>query len=338
MPLKLDYYYGGEAEQYNFYRIPKVLFTDAHYSTLSMEAKVLYGLMLDRMSLSVKNTWLDSCGRVYIFFTLEDVISMLNTGHNKAVRLFKELEDIGLIERKKQGQGKPTVIYVKNFILPPEPGQTPPPAPEPPSDPQPETSQNGKSAFPLPGNQAVQTSENRKSKVPETGNQDFPKGERNNTEINNTEINDTDLSIPPLTPPPRRRAAPQTDWDRMERMDEYREIIRENIEYDILLHDNPYDTDVIDGYVELMVDTVCGTSPTVRVSKQDMPTEVVRNRFLKIGREHIEYVMDCMKQNTTRIGNIKAYMLSALYNAPLTIGQYFTSLVSHDMAQGCGAG
>ena len=124
----------------------------------------------------------------------------------------------------------------------------------------------------------------------------------------------------------------------MEKMDVYREIIRENIEYDVLLHDNPHYADVIDGYVELMVDTVCGTSPTVRVSKQDMPTEVVRSRFLKIGREHIEYVMDCMKQNTTRIGNIKSYMLSALYNAPMTIGQYFTSLVSHDMAQGCGAG
>ena len=91
MPLNLDYYYGGEAEQYNFYRIPKVLFTDAHYSQLSMEAKVLYGLMLDRMGLSVKNTWMDNQGRVYIFFTLEDVISMLNTGHNKAVKLFKEL-------------------------------------------------------------------------------------------------------------------------------------------------------------------------------------------------------------------------------------------------------
>ena len=336
MPLNLDYYYGGEAEQYNFYRIPKVLFTDAHYSQLSMEAKVLYGLMLDRMGLSVKNTWMDNQGRVYIFFTLEDVISMLNTGHNKAVKLFKELEDIGLIERKKQGQGKPTIIYVKNFILPSEPGHAP--TPEPPSGPQPETSQNGKSALPMVGSQAVQTSENRKSKIPETGTQDFPKGERNNTEINNTEINDTDLSIPPLTPPPRRRSAKTDDRDRMEKMDVYREIIRENIEYDVLVHDNPHYADVIDGYVELMVDTVCGNSPTVRVSKQDMPTEVVRNRFLKIGREHIEYVMDCMKQNTTRIGNIKAYMLSALYNAPITIGQYFTSLVSHDMAQGCGAG
>ena len=337
MPLKLDYYYGGEAEQYNFYRIPKVLFTDSHYSTLSIEAKVLYGLMLDRMSLSVKNAWMDNYGRVYIFFTMEDAISMLDTGHNKAVKLFRELEDIGLIERKKQGQGKPTLIYVKNFIVPPEGGRitaTPPKTPF-------ETSQNGKSALPISGNQDFQTSHNRKSAPPETGSQDFPKGERNNTEINNTEINETDLSIPPLAPPqaPRRRQTQQwMDSDRIERMDEYREIIRENIEYDILLHDNPYDADLIDGYVELMVDTVCGNSQTVRVSKQDMPTEVVRSRFLKLGREHIEYVIDCMKRNTTKIGNIKAYMLSALYNAPMTIGQYFTSLVSHDNAQGCEAG
>ena len=129
MPLKLDYYYGGEAEQYSFYRIPKPLFTEESYQPLTMEAKVLYGLLLDRMSLSARNGWLDGAGRVYIFFTLEDAIAMLGVGHNKAVRLFRELEDIGLIERRKQGQGKPTVIYVKNFVLSPEPEQVPPPSP-----------------------------------------------------------------------------------------------------------------------------------------------------------------------------------------------------------------
>ena len=127
MPLQLDYFYGGEAEQYSFYRIPKVLFTDPNYSTMTMEARVLYGLLLDRMGLSARNGWLDSCGRVFIYFTLEDAMTQMGFGHNKAVRHFKELEDIGLIERKKQGQGKPTRIYVKNFILPPEPGHSPPP-------------------------------------------------------------------------------------------------------------------------------------------------------------------------------------------------------------------
>lgn len=153
-PLKLDYFYGGEADQYSFYRIPKVLFTDPCYLTLSMEARVLYGLMLDRMSLSARNGWLDAGGRVYIFFTMEDAMAQMGFGHNKAVHHFKELEGIGLIERKKQGQGKPTRIYVKNFVLPSEPEQGKSAAPEPPS----ETSQKRKSAPPCMEDDTAETS------------------------------------------------------------------------------------------------------------------------------------------------------------------------------------
>lgn len=118
MSLDLDYFYGNEAEQFSFYRIPKTLFTEPRFSSVSMEAKILYGLMLDRMGLSVRNGWLDNAGRVYIFFTLEDALSMLGCGKDKAVRLFKELDlcgGIGLIERHKQGQGKPTLIYLCSF-------------------------------------------------------------------------------------------------------------------------------------------------------------------------------------------------------------------------------
>ena len=135
--LNLDYYYGNEAEQYSFYRIPKALLTDPRYKGVSIEAKVLYGLLLDRMGLSVKNGWMDSDRRVYIYFTQEDAMALMSCGKDKATKLFRELDKdgIGLIERKKQGQGRPTRIYVKNFILPPEPGQpqqpeqTPPPPP-----------------------------------------------------------------------------------------------------------------------------------------------------------------------------------------------------------------
>ena len=126
MSLELDYFYGNEAEQYSFYRIPKTLFTDRRFKSVSMEAKVLYGLMLDRMGLSVRNGWLDKDGKVYIYFTLEDAVEMLGNGKDKVIRLFKELDKpngIGLIERRKQGQGKPTRIYVMNFTLPPEPEQ-----------------------------------------------------------------------------------------------------------------------------------------------------------------------------------------------------------------------
>ena len=112
----LDYFYGDEAEQFTFYRIPKVLFTDPSYRRISSDAKILYGLMLDRMGLSVRNGWLDDYNRVFIYFTLEDAMEFLCCGHTKTVSLFGELEKSGLIERKKQGQGKPAKIYVKNFV------------------------------------------------------------------------------------------------------------------------------------------------------------------------------------------------------------------------------
>ena len=119
MPLELDYYYGNEAEQYSFYRIPKVLFTDSRFKTVSVEAKVLYGLLLDRMALSVKNGWTDGYGRVYIIYTISDILETLGCAEQKANKLLGELDSakgIGLIERKRRGLGKPNVIYVKNFI------------------------------------------------------------------------------------------------------------------------------------------------------------------------------------------------------------------------------
>ncbi len=136
MSLNLNYYCGQEAEQFTFYRIPKLLMTDEHYQVVSMEAKMLYGLMLDRMSLSQRNNWLDQAGHVYIFFTLEDAIQMTKFSKNKVVKLFKELDEIGLIERKKQGQGRPAIIYVKNFVLPinpEEPGEMLSNMPKPPA-------------------------------------------------------------------------------------------------------------------------------------------------------------------------------------------------------------
>ena len=118
--LTLSYFYGKEADQYSFYKIPKLLFTDEHFKKVSVEAKVLYGLMLDRMSLSVKNQWLDTEGRAYIYYSLEDIMDALGCSNKKAITIMKELDTetgIGLIEKKRQGQGKPTMIYVKQFVV-----------------------------------------------------------------------------------------------------------------------------------------------------------------------------------------------------------------------------
>lgn len=294
-PAMLDYFYGDEAEQYTFYRIPKVLFTDPAYRRISSDAKILYGLMLDRMGLSVRNGWLDDCQRVFIYFTLEDALEYLCCGHTKAVSLFGELDKGGLIERKKQGQGKPTKIYVKNFVRKAE----------------------------------VKTSKKRKSKVPQTGSQDFQKTASNNTEINNTDLNETDPSIYPVRGLPEDR--PPAAADEMDTMEAYREVIKENIEYDIMRQQLGYNADLLDDILDIMVDTVCSSKRMIRIGGEDYPREVVKNRLLKINGEHIGYVIDCLKENTTKVRNIRAYLLTSLYNAPTTINSYYTALVNHDL-------
>lgn len=114
--MQYEYFYGAQAEQFSFYRIPKALFTEPKFRELSTDAKVLYGILLDRMSLSLKNQWLDAQNKVYIIFTVEEIMDALNCANQKATRLMVELEkQAGLIERKRQGLGRPNLIYVKNF-------------------------------------------------------------------------------------------------------------------------------------------------------------------------------------------------------------------------------
>ena len=117
--MTFNYFYGTEADQFSFYRIPKALFTDSYFKDLSSDAKILYGLMLDRMSLSIKNQWFDDKNRAYIYFSIEDIMELLNCGRNKAIKSMRELDDetgIGLIEKRRQGFGKVNVIYVKTFM------------------------------------------------------------------------------------------------------------------------------------------------------------------------------------------------------------------------------
>ena len=121
-------------------------------------------------------------------------------------------------------------------------------------------------------------------------------------------------------------------------MDWYREVIKENIDYDLLCMDRRYDVDEIDGYVELMAEICAGGRGYIRVNGADVPAELVKERFLKLNSEHIQYVMECLRSCTTQVVNIRAYTLAALYNAPVTMDHYYTTQVSHDRAQGWGAG
>lgn len=295
-----DYFYGAESEQFSFYRIPKVLFTEERFRHISAEAKVLYGLLLDRMSLSAKNGWQDKENRVYIIFTIEDIMAAMGCADQKAGKLLHELESkCRLIERKRQGLGKPNLIYVKNFVTPSE------------------------SRF--------LNRENHDSGEVKITDQEPLKSRSNNTEYNNTEFSDTDSFPFTSFREDHGRETKRSDANQRE---QYREILSGNISYEILLQDYPLDRDILTEILELMVDTVCTTRSTVRISGDDKPAEVVKSQFLKLDSEHIRFVMDGLKDNTTRIRNMRQYLLATLYNAPLTIGNYYRSLVSHDMSEG----
>ena len=324
-----DYHYGSESEQYTFYRLPKVLFTNSRYKILSDSAKILYGLMLDRMALSMKNGWVDESNRVFIFFTLEDVQEYMGCKHEKAVKLLAELDSdkgIGLIERVKRGQGKPTLIYVKKFTAPAT--GTPP--------------DNRNPLPPNPGSQGfreteVLTSENQKSGFPKNRGQDFRKTEGNDTEYSNTDLNENNIikteypsiypSIPPRPPDARSRDAPRPDG--MDRMEMYREMVMDNIEYDIL--SQRYDRERLDEAVEIMLEAICSKREYIRVAGDEFPREVVKSRLLKLSSQHIEYAFDCIDKNTSKVYNIKSYLLTTLYNAPVTIDSYYRAEVSHDL-------
>jgi len=151
--------------------------------------------------------------------------------------------------------------------------------------------------------------------------------------LSNTDSSSIDKSIPIRSNPPTPSGA-GIGTDGMESREIYREIILENIDYEILASDPKVDREQLDEITELIVDTVCTARKTVRISGDDFPAEVVKSRFLKLNSTHIQYVMDCMRENTTYVRNIKKYLLAALYNAPSTISNYYSALVQHDMYGG----
>lgn len=156
-------------------------------------------------------------------------------------------------------------------------------------------------------------------------NKDKSSNDPSRTDLSSTEVSNPIQSNPP-TP-----AGARMGTDRMGARECYREVILDNIEYSYLVQDSHIDREQLDEIVDLIVDTVCSARKTIRIAGDDYPAEVVKSRFLKLDSSHVQYVMDCMKDNTTYVRNIKKYLLAALYNAPTTINSYYSSLVQHDM-------
>ena len=352
--IQFDYFRGMEAEQYSFYRVPKVLFTAECFKSLSCEAKVLYGLMLDRMSLSIKNCWFDEEDRVYIIFTVEEIAELLNCGTQKAVKLMKELDSnqgIGLIEKKRLGLGKPNVIYVKNFLvkekISSEQEEKTLENPENTQNSENHNSRNVKTIIQEFPESQFKNSENHNSGMVKTTNQEFPenhtsrivkiktqevpKSQSNNTDINKTDFSETDpiQSYQSLT----ADEVYPVEEDVMEKMETYRALIQDNIDYECFL--DKREREEVDELVELMVEILMlPDNRVVRIGGADKPVSVVKSRFLKLTYSHIEYVLFSLHRNTSKVANIKAYLLATLYNSSMTMNHYYQAEVNHDLYGG----
>ncbi len=286
-------------------------------TALSLKAKGLLSLML-----SLPEDW---------DYTTKGLARICRDGVDSICATVRELEDAGYIIRERVRNANGRLGSIEYTIL----EQPRPPEPKP-----------GKPERENP----VQVKPVLDSPVLGKPEQENPaqlntKGSSN--QISNTDLSSTEGSNPIQSSPQTPAEAKQTGRDWMRERENYRELILENIEYDILIQNERMDRDRLDELVELMVDTVCSHRETIRIAGDDYPAEVVKSRFLKLNSSypaevvksrflklnssHIEYVLDRMRENTTYVRNIKKYLLAALYNAPSTIDSYYASLVNHDL-------
>ena len=531
--LGFDYYYGIEAEQFSFYRVPRLLIKDKRFENLSSDAKLLYGLMLDRMSLSMKNGWLDAGNKVYIYYTVEEIMKDLSCARGTAGKIMAELDGkkgIGLIEKKRQGLGRPDMIYVKNFATV---GQEKEETDKSENDSSGEKANKSNTDIPqasnteklnmdfhkqsdgrkndksnmsnymktetsdteIPKESSYQTTHNldermqndrtetkekalerssmecmefefpevqnldfreledydvtkgsnftqndedvwnyytevgiqedsisftykddktsymkeetlsetddvfteeeletmrqlgiptpqpmvkdeipfyktmpyqeekecekqhfsRSSEIelPEVQNLDFKKFKSctsrnskveladiqdldpNYTNINYTDKSYTDVSENNPIYPINQTRGSMDRCDGLDNSSAYISVIKENLDYDTFMQDTKWkDRELYEELFQLVCDVVCVKRNSVRIAGENYPYELVKAKFLKLNSSHITYVMECMQKTVSKIGNIKAYMTTALYNATSTMSHYYQQAVQHDMYGG----
>lgn len=285
--MNYEFFYGAEGLLFSFYRVPKALVWDESFDGLSFQSKFLYGLLLDRMELSVKNNWRDEKGRVFIVYTIEEMCEATRFSDKTVLKMLDELENVGLIMRRHQGLGKPNLIYVKNFISRTE-------------------------------NLRVRSRTNYDAGIEDYSFQESEIVRGNDTKKINTDISDTNRILS----------------EGLAEREAVLSYIRERISYEHLKEQNPMDVKAIDEIVELMADVITSQKKTIRIGKEEKPADVVKSRFMKLESGHIDYVLMCLNKNTTKVSNIRAYMLSSLYNAPVMMDHYYRAWVNNDMAQG----
>ena len=292
--VSFNYFYGSQADQYSFYRIPKALFKNDYFRGLSSDAKILYGLMLDRMSLSIKNQWFDHENRAYIYFSIEDIMELLNCGRNKAVKSLQELDSengIGLIEKKRQGFGKTNIIYVKSFMMADEEKT----AEDIPSDQETE-----------PQKFTIQTYEEEESDQ-EVYKTNFKKSQKQTSRSPENKLLEVYISNPNYTNISYNKQSDNEsdliqskgmgyDPDGKVILQTYEELIKENMDFDALLTAHPLDKELVQGIYELILETVLCQNDRILIASSWYPAELVKSKFMKLKYVHIEYVMECFRK------------------------------------------
>lgn len=336
-----EYFYGNETEQYIFFSVPQLLFTADEFKSITCESKLLYSFLLDRTGLSQKHGWFDEDGKIFVYFKQTEAMERLNIGKDKANKIFKELDNIGLIKRVKQGQGKPTKIYVKNFTKHIENGSDILTSEKPKSEKietEVLTSKKPKSKIfeaEVRHETEVQTSKNQKSG--QLKSRSLNCGKTEVLPISQTNISIlsesylSNLSDYSMKPKSETKSEPRSKSDKIDMMDYHTKLsnVKNQIAYDYLITE--YDKPQIDEIAELITWAYCVPLPYLKISGVELDTDLIRNNFNKLNETHIEYVVDCLKNNTTEIRNRNNYLLTCLYNAPRSIDGYYDSKVKHDL-------
>lgn len=350
----LKFYTGTEVDNFSFIKMPKALFTDDRFKDLSSEAKLLYALMLDRLSLSIKNNWRDEVGNVYIIYKIESIMKDLNCKKDKAILVLSELDEkmgVGLIRKVKVGFGVPNRIYVKMI-----------------EEPKTTNINSTKGKITKSKKQNVENVdinkdvnnyvENSVDKMciecgKQTNNEIYDlssreirtqysdnatsmvgKSDTNKTKYNKTKYNKSNHI--------NHTKEIESDYSRVENdmidcdTTRYVELVKENIEYDHCMKvGKREEVELYDELFQLICDVVCVKRDSMRINGQNYPYSLVKSKFLKLTSKHLNYVIRCMSKTKSKIYNIRAYMLTALFNAQNTVNYYWQQEVQHDMYQMC---
>lgn len=330
--FEYDYYSGERSEQFRFLKVPKVLSEDPDYDDLGLEECVLYGYLLEHMDYSKRNGWIDEEGRTYVIHSLESVKKMIKVKSlDKARTVLNHLIEYGLIEKKRRGQGKPDLIYVKDFATKKSKKKTS----EKRDDCGQLFSENEKSNVLTEEKTITKDGKNRILEVGKTA----PK--ENN--INNTEFNETP-SILQVTEDSYKRplwitagkGRTEREEHQTEEYQEYIQLIRDNIDYDNTIRSLKYDVDrkLFDDFYNVMVDVVIGKAKEYKIHDTVLPAAVVRSRMLKLTGEDVLMAMHQFSEVTEKIRHVKKYMISVLYTSSITTQAYITNDVQYGMYGG----